>query len=630
MEQKKYFIIDFDSTFVKTETLDELAYIVLKNHPRKNEIYNQIKKITNLGMEGKLSFEKSLEKRIKLIKGTKEDIDAVIRLFKRTITQSIKRNKQFFKQYQDNIYIVSGGFKEIIYPIVKPFYIAKKHILANSFVFDKKNNIVGYDRANPLTQENGKYKAVQSLHLKGAIYIIGDGYSDYQIKKLGGAKYFFAFTENVKRQPVIEKADFVVQNIDEFLYINKLPTSLSYPKNRIKVLLLENINQVTVKVFEKEGYAVEYHEKALNYGELSEKIKNISILGIRSRTMINKDLIEKSKYLITLGAFCIGTNQIDLTTASQKGIAVFNAPYSNTRSVVELMIGEMIILTRGIFEKSNLLHQGIWNKSSLNSHEIRGKTLGIIGYGNIGSQLSVIAESLGMRVLFYDVLEKLALGNAKKCSSLKEILTKSDIVSVHVDGNSNNQNLIGEKEFGLMKQGVIFLNASRGSIVDLKALAKYILNKKIGGAAIDVFPNEPKNKGDQLKSVLQGLPNIIMTPHIGGSTEEAQRNIGEFVSYKIIDYINTGNTMLSVNFPNIQTSTLHNLHRLLHVHKNVPGILAQINGILAKNNINIEGQYLKTNEEIGYVVTDVNRKYDRQVLQELKQIKNTIRFRVLY
>jgi len=630
MIQNKYFIIDFDSTFVKSEGLEELARIALKNNPEKNEIYGKIKAITNLGLEGKLSFGKSLSQRLKLFKGTKKDVQTVARLFKRKITNSIKHNKQFFKTYKDSIYIVSGGFKEFIIPVMKAFQIPNINIFANTFIFDRTGNIVGYDRKNPLAQDNGKYNAVRLLDLKGEIYIIGDGYTDYQIKQLGAAKYFIAFTENVTRKSVIKKADQIAPNFDEFLYANKFDASVSYPKNRIKVLLLENINQEAVKLFEKEGYPVEYYEKTLPYNELMEKVKNISILGIRSRTKINEELLKKAIRLISLGAFCIGTNQIDLSAASRKGISVFNAPYSNTRSVVELMIGEIIVLMRNIIDKNIMLHKGIWNKSTVNSHEIRGKTLGIIGYGNIGSQLSVLAESLGMKVLFFDKVDKLALGNAKKCLSLKEILKESDVISVHIDGSLDNHNFIGEKEFRLMKPGVIFLNASRGFVVDIRALSKYIREGKIRGVAVDVFPDEPKNKGDRFISELQNLPNVILTPHIGGSTEEAQKNIGEFVSQKIISYINTGDTMLSINFPNVQLPALHNSHRLLHIHKNVPGILAQINNILAKNNINIEGQYLKTNEEIGYVITDINKRHNHSFLVELKNIRDTIHSRILY
>ena len=630
MKPKKYFIIDFDSTFVQSEGLEELARISLKNNPKKDEIYEKIKTITNLGLEGKLSFGKSLSQRLKLFKGTKKDIEIVARIFKRKTTLSIKRNKQFFKTYKDSIYIVSGGFKEFIIPVMKAFQIPNSNIFANTFIFDNMENIIGYDRQNTLAQDNGKYRAVRLLNLRGEIYIIGDGYTDYQIRQLGAAKYFIAFTENVVRKSVIKKADQIAPNFDEFLYANKIDASLSYPKNRIKVLLLENINQEAIKVFEKEGYPVEYYEKTLSYDELSEKIKHISILGIRSGTKIDEELLKKARHLVSLGAFCIGTNQINLSVASQKGITVFNAPYSNTRSVVELTIGEIIILMRNIIDKNNLLHQGLWNKSAVNSHEIRGKTLGIVGYGNIGSQLSVIAESLGMQVLFYDKADKLALGNAKKCLSLREVLKNSDVISIHVDGNLDNQNFISEKEFRIMKPGVIFVNSSRGFVVDLQVLAKSICEGKIGGAAIDVFPNEPKNKGDIFVSKLQNLPNVILTPHIGGSTEEAQKNIGEFVSQKIISYINTGDTMLSVNFPNVQLPALHNSHRLLHIHKNVPGILAQINSVLAKNNINVEGQYLKTNEEVGYVITDINKRHNHSFLEELKNIKNTIRSRILY
>jgi len=338
----------------------------------------------------------------------------------------------------------------------------------------------------------------------------------------------------------------------------------------------------------------------------------------------------KAKKLLAIGAFCIGTNQIDLKTASQKGITVFNAPYSNTRSVVEIAIGEIIMLYRRIFEKNKKLHQGIWDKLVKNCFEIRGKKLGIIGYGNIGSQLSVLAENLGMEVYFYDAVDKLALGNAIKCESLKELLGKVNVVTLHVDGRETNKNLIGYKEFKLMKDKVLFLNLSRGFVVDIKALADNIKNGKIAGAAIDVFTNEPRKNNEKFICQLQNLPNVILTPHIAGNTEEAQKNIGDFVTKKIIDYINTGNTMLSVNFPNIQLPQQKKFHRLIHIHQNIPGILAKINSILGNNNINIEGQYLKTNENIGYVITDVNKKYNPSVMSELKKIPGTIRFRILY
>lgn len=628
---KKYFIIDFDSTFVKKEALDELAKICLKNDKEKERKIKKIEEITNLGMSGKIDFEKSLTERLKLINITKTDIEKLVKILKKNVTPSIKRNKEFFKKYKNQIFIVSGGFKEYIIPVVKNYGIEENHVYANSFIFDKTNNkVIGFDKENPMAKKNGKIEVLKKLNLKGEIIAIGDGYTDYQLKEAKTVDKFIAFIENKKREEIIKKADKVAPNFDEFLYENNLPLSLSYPKNRIKVLLLENIDNEAVKNFEKEGYQVEYYPTSFSPEVLKEKIKNVKILGIRSKTIIDKNILTKGEKLLAIGAFCIGTDQIDLETAAQKGIAVFNAPYQNSRSVAEMIIGEIIMLARGIFEKNKKMHQGIWEKSSKDSFEIRGKTLGIIGYGNIGSQVSILAEALGMKVIFYDKVEKLALGNAKKCSSLDELLKNSDIITIHVDGKKENKNLIGEKEFKKMKNNVIFLNASRGFVVDLNALYKNIKNGKIKGAAIDVFPNEPLKNTNNYQSILQNLPNVILTPHIGGSTIEAQRNIANFVSKKIIEFINTGNTDLSVNLPNIQPPPLKNSHRLLHIHKNVPGILAKINSILAKNNINILGQLLKTNEKIGYVITDVNKKYNQKIIKELKNVENTIRFRVLY
>jgi D-3-phosphoglycerate dehydrogenase len=333
---------------------------------------------------------------------------------------------------------------------------------------------------------------------------------------------------------------------------------------------------------------------------------------------------------MAIGAFCIGTNHIDLATCQEKGIVVFNAPFSNTRSVVELAIGEIIMLIRNIPDRSQAMHQGIWNKSARGSYEIRGKQLGIIGYGNIGSQLSILAESLGLKVCYYDIREKQALGNAKKCDTLDELLIQSDIVSLHIDGRRDNTHFIGIREFELMKEGVIFLNLSRGQVVDINALKDHIRSGKVVGTAVDVFPAEPKSNDESFISELRGLPNTLLTPHIGGSTLEAQENIAQFVPFKIIEYINAGNTTNSVNFPELQLPVLKDAHRLIHIHHNVPGILARINNILANHNINVVGQYLKTNEKIGYMILAVNKEYDRQVIKEFRKIENTIRFRVLY
>ena len=405
---------------------------------------------------------------------------------------------------------------------------------------------------------------------------------------------------------------------------------LSFPKNKIKVLLLEKIDTMAKSIFKKEGYKIETFDGSLNEKELSEKIKDISILGIRSKTMITKKVLQSANRLLSIGAYCIGINQINLKECQKKGVIVFNAPFSNTRSVVEIVIAQIIILMRNIIRKSNQMHKGIWEKDSINSYEIRNKTLGIIGYGNIGSQLSVVAESLGLKVIYYDILDKLSIGNAKKYDSMKKLLKECDILSIHVDGREGNTNLISDKEINLMKKGAILINYSRGTIVNLNSLKRNLKNNKLLGAAIDVFPKEPLNNKEKFKSELIGLNNVILSPHVGGSTKEAQKNIGSFVPQKIIEYINSGNSSNSVNFPNLYLPKQKEVHRFIHIHKNEPGIMLKINKILSDYNINIVGQYLKTNESIGYVITDINNEYNKQVIQSLRKIHNTIRLRVLY
>ena len=626
----KYFVIDFDSTFTKVEAFDVLADISLNDHPDQEKIKQQIVDITNLGMSGEISLRESLEKRLALLAPHRNHLPALITLLKSKVSESFKRNKEFFSTYQDNIYIISNGFREFIEPVVTEFGIKPENILANEFRFDETGKVIGFDKENPLSSNNGKVEQLKRLKLDGDVYVIGDGYTDYEIKHSGLANKFFAFTENVERDSIMEKADHVTPSLDEFLYLNKLNTAMSYPKNRINVLLLENVHPVAIALMRAEGFNVESYPAGLDEDELCEKIKNVSVLGIRSKTQVTAKVLENANRLMVIGAFCIGTNQIDKKAATKKGIAIFNAPFSNTRSVVELAIAEIIMLMRNIPDKSNKMHQGKWDKSAKGSFEIRGKNLGIIGYGNIGAQLSVLAENLGMKVFYYDKEEKLALGNAIKCKSLKDLLAIADIITLHIDGRESNTNVIGLEEFKLMKKGVIFLNLSRGHVVDIPALKENILTGKIAGCGVDVYPYEPLSNEEEFKSDLRGLPNTLLTPHIGGSTAEAQENIGNFVPSKMMDYINTGSTSNSVNFPNLTLPTLENAHRLIHIHNNVPGILAKINQVLADHGINIAGQYLKTNESIGYVITDINKGYDKEVIKKMRAIENTIKFRVLY
>ncbi len=401
-------------------------------------------------------------------------------------------------------------------------------------------------------------------------------------------------------------------------------------KAPINVLLLENISPDAVQWYQAENYSVKTINGSLTEEDLIQEIPLIHLLGIRSKTQLTGRVIRQAKNLQAVGAFCIGTKQIDLITCLKNGIPVFNAPYSNTRSVVELTMAEIIVLSRGILEKSRKAHQGLWDKSAHGNREVRGKKLGIIGYGNIGSQLSTLAEANGMSVCYYDIEEKLALGNAHKCDNLKELLVEADVVSIHVDDRPENEHLIGIKEFNQMKKGVLFLNSSRGMVVDLDCLAQKIKSGQIKGAAIDVYPREPNSNSVPFKTILQGLPNVILTPHIGGSTEEAQTNIATFVPKQLISYLKTGNTSMSINFPQLKLPAIENAHRFIHIHRNEPGVLAAINKVFAARQINIVGQYLKTNELIGYMITDVSKNYSPNVIRELEEIQHTIRFRVLY
>ncbi|MBV6655294.1 MAG: phosphoglycerate dehydrogenase [Mameliella sp.] len=623
-------IIDFDSTFTRVEALDVLAEIVLEDDPRQETVLQLIQDITNNGMDGTLDFRASLEQRLDLLKAHRKDIDELANRLKDQISRSFLENQEHFQSLKDTVYIVSNGFTDFIKPVVAHFGLNPEQVIANEFIYDESGNVIGFNKANPLSSSGGKSKVIKKLDLIGDVYVIGDGANDLEIRKAGYANKFYLFTENVEREKVMAEADHIAPNLDEILYELKMSRSLSYPKNRIKVLLLEGVHPQAVKLFEQEGYQVEYMTTSLSEDELCEKIKDVNVIGIRSKTHITEKVIKNAKRLINVAAFCIGTNQIDLDACTRHGVAVFNAPYSNTRSVVELAIAEIIMLVRNLPDKARAMHNGKWEKSAAGAQEVRGKKLGIVGYGNIGAQLSVLAEAVGLDVYYYDLEEKLALGNATKCHSLEELLGLVDIVTLHVDGRPENNNIFGAKQFDMMREGSIFINLARGKVVDVQALKENILSGKIKGCAVDVFPSEPKSNDEPFESELMGLPNTILTPHIGGSTAEAQENIGDFVPNKVIQYINTGSTAGSVNFPNLQLQPVQNAHRLLHIHHNVPKVLAHIDQILAKHNINILSQYLKTNEQIGYVITDVDRAYNDDLLEELKQIEPTIWFRVLY
>lgn len=624
----KIFIFDFDSTFIQVESVSILAEITFADHPNKTNIIKEIDLLTEQTMAGLYSFSEALQQRLHLFSLHRTHIQKAIEILKTKITPSIQKNIAFFKEYADQIYIISGGFYEIILPIAKSFGIQADHVFANHFYYNYDGKVVGIDTENPLAQDQGKVKLLKKLNFSPEnTTIIGDGYNDYEVKEAGLAGTFYAFTENISREAVIKNADAIIHNLDGLFLLSDIAYQ---PQDRNKkVLLLENIHESVRLFFQNKGYEVISEKHALPEQELINALSDIHILGIRSKTKVTATVLEHAPQLEALGAFCIGTNQIDLPKCQQQGIAVFNAPYSNTRSVVELTLAEMILLMRRGIALNRKLNQGIWDKSSDGAHEVRGKTLGIIGYGNIGSQLSILAEAIGMNVIFYDIEEKLPLGNARALSSMEKVLSRADVVSIHVDGRKENRHLIGKAQFDSMKHGAIFLNLSRDSVIDEHALFEALLSGRVNGAGVDVFPDEPHQSGSPFHSKLLEHDNVFLTPHIGGSTMEAQKHIGDYVSKNLHLYTSHGTSSGSVNFPQIDLPAIESDHRIIHIHKNTPGVLAKINSLLASFQNNIEGQFLKTNEDIGYVITDINHQVKDELIEELKKIPNTIKVRKL-
>lgn len=427
-----------------------------------------------------------------------------------------------------------------------------------------------------------------------------------------------------------------------------LDVKTSYPKEKIKIVLLEGVHPRGVQMMKSEGFSVESLPASPDESKLLKLVQDCHVLGVRSKTLVPKAVLDNAPRLLAIGCFCIGTDQVDLGYAREKGVPVFNAPFSNTRSVAELTIAEIVMLTRQVFTKSQMMHQGVWDKSASGSHEVRGRTLGIVGYGHIGSQVSVLAEAMGMRVLFYDLISKMPHGNAKSVRTLAELLKESDVVTLHVPANDSTRDMIGAKQIKMMKKGSLLINNARGSVVQISALAQALKDQHIAGAALDVFPYEPASKGEAFESPMRGMPNVILTPHVGGSTEEAQETIAMDVVDKLLKFVNVGTTTGAVNVPEVELSLLagdvsgsgtasddepakvRKSHRILHFHRNVPGVLSQVNGAIAKLGVNVTAQSLRTDEQIGYLVLDVDPSDAEAVRKQLLAIKETIRVRVLW
>ena len=630
MTARPVFVFDFDSTLVRIETLEALADLALAGAAEAETVRAEIGRLTDQAMAGDIDFGVALRARLARLPLTRAHVDDLAGRILDEGAPSVRRNRQWFLDNADRVVIVSGGFREIISPIAERLGVAPDRVLCNDLRYDAEGRVTGVDDANPLSQAGGKAAAIRGLNLTGPVVMVGDGWTDAEVKQAGAADRFYAFTEIARRAPVMAAADAVAASIDELLHAEGEQGRFSYPRSRIRMLLLETIHPAAVQKLEEAGYTVETETGALDEEALIERLKGVHVLGVRSKTQVSARVLASADRLMAVGAFCIGVNQIDLTAAAARGVAVFNAPYSNTRSVVELAVGLMIALMRDVADKSAAMHRGVWNKSATGSRELRGKTLGLVGYGAIGAQLSVLAEALGMRVVFHDLTERLALGNARRARSLNALLAESDVVSLHVDGRTENTALIGAAELAVMKPGALLLNLSRGHVVDVDALAQAIDAGRLGGAAVDVFPEEPRTNADPFDSPLRGRRNAILTPHIGGSTEEAQEAIAEFAADRLLAYLNRGDTTFCVNLPNVQLAEVTGGHRILHIHRNQPGVLAELNQTLSAAGLNILGQHLKTDERTGYVITDVDRDYDPEALKALKSVAGTLRFRLLH
>jgi D-3-phosphoglycerate dehydrogenase len=599
-----YYIFDFDSTFTQVEAMEELAEISLANDPEKELLIEKIKQLTDLAMDGSMPFNKSLKARIALLSAKKYHISMLVNRLRKRVSHSFARNKKFFKEEQGNIYIVSGGFMEFIVPIVKPYFINADHVFANTFIYDTKNNIIGADEQNFLAQDSGKVKLVKQLKLQGNVVVIGDGYTDYQLFEAGLAHKFYAYTENIVRSKVIERAEWIALSLDEILYTEKLPMSLSFPKTRLKAVLWGEETLLAEQQLKAEGYKIVKLPNKCSKVLLNQELHDAHLLLFSEFADLGKVNLKDSK-LLTAGVWGEQASETISHKFAQSGVAIFGSEYAHTRSIAELALLLILQLNRNL------------------GAELQGRKLGIVGYGHSGSMLSVMGEHLGMEVFYYDVDDKPALGNAKRVKHITELLKKCDTVVLSTGKNFGNEVLIGSKELKQMQAGAVLINLSYDISVDLKACEEALKKGKLAGFGMDFMNNHPPTKN-------WNEGNVILSYQSRLATRQVQQNTASMLSERMIGFINSGNTKGSLNFPTLNLPALVQSHRFIHIHSNQAGVLAQINGILAKHKINISGQYLKTDKHIGYVITDVSKQYSNKVLQDLKAIPETIKFRVLY
>ena len=643
----KNIIIDFDSTIINAEGIELIIRKALERvgEPERSQRLTQMAELTHKATNGNLPLEDAIRQRLQLTEITKQDVEAVAAQILDSINPMVRETVEALLQRDKRIAVFSNSFDDLVRPVTDELNIPQGSVFANKLLYDNAGKVVGVDESNPLFLSIGKVfmaeRLISQCQLEGGTAVVGDGITDLLIRKNNMAKMFVYFAGSYLHEGIRRQADFTVDRFDQLLPLfcsneelsHAVVEAFSMPNNGAtpplvpKVVLLESIHDHAKDKLIREKFIVESHKGSWDTQELQQKAQQANVLGIRSKTQIPAEAIERLPDLWAIGAFCIGTDQIDLFAAAGAGIPVFNAPYSNTRSVAELVVGETIMLMRRIFEKSRAAHDGRWLKTASGCAEIRGKTVGIVGYGHIGSQVSVLLENLGMSVIFHDIVDKLPLGNAKKAASLYDLLERSDVVTLHVPETPETRHMIGKDEIKHMKRGTFLINSSRGSVVDLDSLRQGLDSGHLAGAAVDVFPEEPGQPHDVFATPLQNATNVILTPHIGGSTKEAQENIAAYVSEKLCRFLNSGSTVGAVNFPEVELPRVRETDRILHVHHNVPGVLAKINSVFARRDINVEGQILQTKGSIGYLIVDVNRHASDHVLHLMSAITETIKVR---
>jgi len=640
-------IFDFDSTILNVEGVELILQQALRRLDPKahSQCMSKLAQITYLADIGETPMADASQQRFEVVPVFKDDVQTAATQVLSVVNPKANETLAALQAAGKRIFIFSTGTDELVRPVTRALRVDDDHVFTNQLIYDGKDKVIGFNENNPLFLSVGKGYLAEQLKINGRLAggtaVVGNGASDLAMRKNGVAKMFVYFSAGQPNEEIRRQADFVIERFDQLLPLFFSENELSNEKMKVLydqqrgvevgtkpvIWLLEAIHEEAIKKFRLQGLEPRSFARALSSQELSADAGDVNVLGIRSQTRLTAKTIQALPHMWVIGAFCIGTNQIDLAAAANAGIPVFYAPYSNTRSVAELVVGEIIMLMRRIPEKSGAAHAGKWLKSAAGCYEIRGKTVGIIGYGHIGSQVSVLLENLGMSVCFHDIVDKLPLGNAQRASGLEELLARSDVVTLHVPDTPETRNLIAASQLKRMRPGSYLINSSRGKVVDLMALRTELDSGRLAGAAVDVFPEEPNQSCDGFVTPLQGAANVIITPHIGGSTQEAQMNIANYVSDKLLRFVQTGATNGSINFPEVDLPRVPHTHRILHIHHNVPGVLAKINSVFARRSINVAGQMLQTKEHIGYLIVDVDQQVSDQVLDLMRYITETIKVR---